>query len=118
MSKLIVKETVTREVEIGFEDVVTLVKALPKEQQAQLRRLLEDREELSSEDEQRLARVFATFGEELRRSMSAEHLMVVKAARQADTDDNARDAEAMWDVQREAYHRLNAERRRKRRDVR
>ena len=33
----------------------------------------------------------------------------LEPAQQVGPDDNARDAEAMWAIQQEAYHRLNAE---------
>jgi hypothetical protein len=107
---LIVKETVTREIEVSFPEVVSLVRMLPVGQKEQLRKVLAEEEAgLSPEDEALLSGVLATFGEELGQPLSTEHTAVLAEARQAGTDDNARDAEAMWEVQREAYHRLNAE---------
>ena len=44
MSKLIVKETVTREIEMSFPEVVSLVQALPINQKEQLRRMLDEEE--------------------------------------------------------------------------
>ena len=107
-------ETIKYQSEESFPELLTLVKALSPQQKRVLKRVLEE-EEVSPSDkeieeaEQLFKRVAAAFGTEWSQPVSEQHFAILEEAKQVEADDNAKAASALWEIQKQAYHLLNAE---------
>ena len=106
--------TITKEIDLSFDELMTVIQALPRPQKLRLRKVLDqDIKPSRNGDEALLRGVSATFGEELTKPMTSAHQAVVAQSRRQRRDENARSADRMIEVQRETYRCLNVRRSKK-----